>query len=369
MRNKIKELNEKFIYEYKGHKINVVLLILSSILVSRILIYAVFQIWLLEGNSNHNIFAALNKWDASWYYSIMAKGYDLIPYGNDGGDAANWAFFPLYPMMIRYIGRIIKIDMVTMGSIVSTVFFILSLIIGYLYIVETRRNKKLGIFYVLIMTFGMYSFYFSIVYTEALYIFLLSLSLYLLYKKKYILMGIIGALLSATRNMGVMLVFAVAAQYTAEYLKRDDKSITGYFVTAFKKPDFLLGISLIPAGLFSYMTYLKRLTGDYLAFAHIQVAWGRENSNPILKLIKETLKALLHLDKFNFYFCAWAGVAILISIYLAIEKRYYEAILGIIFILIPLSSGFQSIPRYIVGSFVFALGFIDILNKINSKMK
>ncbi len=276
-------------------------------------------------------------------------------------------FFPLYPMMIRYIGRIIKIDMVTMGSIVSTVFFILSLIIGYLYIVETRRNKKLGIFYVLIMTFGMYSFYFSIVYTEALYIFLLSLSLYLLYKKKYILMGIIGALLSATRNMGVMLVFAVAAQYTAEYLKRDDKSITGYFVTAFKKPDFLLGISLIPAGLFSYMTYLKRLTGDYLAFAHIQVAWGRENSNPILKLIKETLKALLHLDKFNFYFCAWAGVAILISIYLAIEKRYYEAILGIIFILIPLSSGFQSIPRYIVGSFVFALGFIDILNKINSK--
>lgn len=367
IKQKFKQINKKLTYTYKGHKINIILLIVLSIILSRLLMYVVFNIGVALGNKEGNFFQVLNIWDAAWYNELIAKGYDLTPKGNIKGDAANWAFFPLYPLIVRLIYNICKKDIATLGSIISTIFFMCALIVGYLYIVETRKNKKVGIIYILIMCFGVYSFYFSMLYTEALYIFLLTLALYFLHKDKYILLGITGALLSATRNMGVMIVFAVLVHYTMKYINNKNKSIAGYFIDAFKNSKLIFGTILIPSGLFLYMTYLEKLTGDPLAFAHIQVAWERTNSNPIIRMIKEILYSLLNRNKAGLYLSIWAAAGFLLAIYLIIEKRYEEAILAFIFLLIPLSSSVQSIPRYIIGSFVFMISFLDILEKLNNK--
>src|SRR5262249_11240004 len=41
------------------------------------------------------------NWDCYWYGSILLHGYDRAPFRHDAGDAANWGFFPLFPLLGR----------------------------------------------------------------------------------------------------------------------------------------------------------------------------------------------------------------------------------------------------------------------------
>ncbi len=76
-------------------------------------------------------------------------------------------------------------------------------------------------------------------------------------------MGVVGALASATRNLGVLLVFAVAVQYTSDYLRRGSgKSLWNYWKEAFKNYRLVLGVALIPLGLFGFMVFLWYKMGD-----------------------------------------------------------------------------------------------------------
>ena len=358
------EISDKFLYTYKDKKYNVILVIILLVFLSRLSMYLIYVL----GNgvifqTSNSFFDAFNIWDAGWYRSIIETGYNTHYTMNVDGQA-NWAFFPLYPMIIKLIHLLVPVNINILGSIISTLFFIGLLIMSYLYIIETRGNSKEGLFFTIIMTFGVYSFYFSVLYTESLYLFLLVTALYFLHKGNYLLVGIFGALLSATRNMGVMLVFAVAAQYLYDYFK-NKKSIKSFFSDTIKNTNLILGTSLIPLGLFSYMAYLWKLIGDPMAFSKVQIAWGRKIANPITKIINVCLGSG---GRSDIYFILWVAFSIVCVVWLIIKKRYAESILGIIFILIPLSTGFQSLPRYIIGSFVYFLAFSDIVMAINKKL-
>jgi hypothetical protein len=305
---------------------------------------------------------AFNIWDAGWYRSIIENGYNTYFNINQNGQA-NWAFFPLYPIIIKLIHVILPININILGTVVSTIFFAGALIMSYLYILETRGNRKEGVLFAIIMSFGIYSFYFSVLYTESLYIFLLITSLYFLNKRDYLLVGIFGALLSATRNMGVMLVVAVAVQYVYEYFK-NNKNIKMFLFDTSKNSNLILGISLIPLGLFSYMAYLWKLVGDPMAFSNVQIAWAKRISNPIHNL----LSVWSDVGRFAFiYILMWIIFVVICITWLIIHKRYAEAVLGVIFILIPTSTGLASLPRYIIGSFVYLLAFSDIIITLNKK--
>ena len=71
----------------------------------------------------------------------------------------------------------------------------------------------------LIFTFGAYSFYFSILYSESLYLILLLITLFALERREYLFMGLAGAFLSATRNTGIMVVFAVGVKVIMNYIE------------------------------------------------------------------------------------------------------------------------------------------------------
>ena len=42
---------------------------------------------------------SLCRWDCFWYGSILLYGYDAVPSRPPAGDAANWAFYPLFPLL------------------------------------------------------------------------------------------------------------------------------------------------------------------------------------------------------------------------------------------------------------------------------
>jgi len=161
-------------------------------------------------------------------------------------------------------------------------------------------------------------------------------------------MGIMGALCSATRNTGVFLAFAIAVFYTQDYLATQTvKNPWNWLITALKQPRLVCGVLLIPLGLFSYMLFMNYHVGDGLAFMHIQRAWGGSMQNPVTTL----LEGITSVGSVDFYYSLFA-ILWLFSIMALIKfKKWPEATMCIIFLLIPLAVRMQSIPRYMIGSF------------------
>ena len=65
---------------------------------------------------------AMCVWDCYWFGDIATHGYQAYPETlNFGGPAgiANWAFFPLYPLLIAAVQRLVVAPPATVGAIVS----------------------------------------------------------------------------------------------------------------------------------------------------------------------------------------------------------------------------------------------------------
>lgn len=325
--------------------IKVVIFCVICVIISRIFMFGTFK--KVTGSlSLKEYINAFNQYDAGWFWGIANEGYHEEPVAHEAGDAANWAFFPLMPMVMRGIGSVLHAPTEIVGPIMNTIFFIAAMVVAWYYLEDTR-SKKNAYLYVLLATLGMYSFYFSSMYTESIYLLCIVSFFYTMRKEKYIAMGIIGAFASSTRNTGVMLVFAVVIHVIMKYIKEKGEnkfSIKDLFFYVIKNPKLILGTCLVPLGLFIYMLFLHLKVGDGLAFVHIQKAWGVED----IGILERLYKALSDIQSYGFYLALWAIWGIISVYHLFKNKRYDEAVLTLILVLIPLSVRIASIPRYLI---------------------
>ena len=342
-------------------------------LISRFSMYVMF--YKVTGNhSVHDFIISMNKWDCGWYkwyITNIADNLNILTAQPAPNGQAWWAFFPLYPSLVAIFWKIFgngNIDnLYFIGQSLNTIFFIIAEYYGFKYILLTRRSLFAAYSYITFMSLGLYSFYFSIIYTEALFLMLLTLCFYFLKAKKYIAMGIAGALLSATRNAGIMFVFVILIDCMQTYITEDirfdkthkissiAKNIRSFILKYIKCPDLIFGTCLIPLGFFSYMALLSKLTGDGLAFLHVQRSWGK-NTNGLYVNMKQA-----------FYYSfppGYLSIATLIIILLIIitcvrQKRFYETVFSVIILLASASSSFDSVPRYAIGCFTLVAAFSD----------
>src|SRR6202007_2020570 len=56
----------------------------------------------------------LARWDSFWYLTIAQSGY------GHGGQRLRTTFFPLYPLMVRGVGEVIRSDLIA-GVLISLV--------------------------------------------------------------------------------------------------------------------------------------------------------------------------------------------------------------------------------------------------------
>ena len=310
-----------------------------------------------------SIFDKMNNWDAGWYKSIIMDGYALTPSPDGTGRGK------LGVLSINAIGYAL------FDSVYSWKFkcsylhcqFVCSFLLDWQWLHPIFVKPGIVMLrhcFCLVYTFGPYSFYFSIFYSESLFFLFVVLFFMFMHEKRYIAMGVVGALASATRNLGVLLVFAVAVQYTSDYLRRGSgKSLWNYWKEAFKNYRLVLGVALIPLGLFGFMVFLWYKMGDPLSFAHIQYAWGEHESS-----LQEVIKALTGRGTRRKIYFALVGIFGLIgSIHLARTKRWGESVMGVLFILVPFSVRTTSLPRYVMGAYLPVLGWTDVFCKQKAK--
>lgn len=323
------------------------------VVVSRLVLFAVYWYWKNTVGSDDGLFTSLMQWDSNWYAGLAQNGYvGESAIGPDG--QARWAFFPLVPLLEGIFTRLTGLPIRVTGALMNTGILYLITWLGGRYMIRLDLGSKQATAFMLLVNFGPYNVYYSTLYTEAAFVLLVCLMLYCLQTQHWIWMGIFGALAGATRNTGIFLVFAVPLWCLLSYLQAEDplrkKSVPDFVLWILQKPRLVLGTFLMPMGFFLYMWYLDGLLGDGLAFMHVQVAWGKSVGNPLLNL----WTGLLDIASADFF----QAVCTLLCLYLCAHqalRRRPEAILSLVFIMVPLSTTVEGMTRYVLCSFPILL--------------
>lgn len=209
----------------------------------------------------HPLIQVYARWDSGWYYSIVEKGY----YFETIEENANIVFFPLYPLLMEGLGKILAQQYLLAGAIISSLALGGAVVFIYFLAKIDLKTKSKALLAVLFTLLYPYAFFYTAVYTESLFLMLVAGSFYFARKKKWLTASIFAALASATRPTGVIMFPLLILEYL-DQVKFKLKEV---------KED-ALWILLSPLGLFMYMGYLWTTFGDPFLFRKAQNAWGRK---------------------------------------------------------------------------------------------
>lgn len=286
------------------------------------------------------------RWDAAWYLVIARYGY-RPQFG--AFTAPRDAFFPLYPLGVRALSDG-GLAPVIAGVALSIAAFMAALYglhrLTALEVARLRRGplamldgREVARVAVLLTAFAPMAFYFSAIYSESLYL-ALSVGLFLCARRgRWATAATLGALASATRSSGVVLILPLLLLYL--YGPREDREperVTGRRsdvlaggrpLAARARPTFVgltralhpryrlrrdaLWLALVPLGLLLYMAHLALAGGDPLAPFHAEAVWKRHFAGPYggvwdgAKAAFAGLRQLLSFQRRHLYYAAAGG--------------------------------------------------------------
>lgn len=288
----------------------------------------------------------LCRWDCEWYVILAKSGYDPFPVPSMI-DAGNWAFFPLFPLIVGAIRAVTSLPVMVVATTVS---ILLSAVAAFVAWPLLERNLRAYTLYCAFLLCGPVSIYFTTFYTEVLFILLTNCVFLALRQSKYLAAGALAGLLSATRIVGVFIVFAIVTQFLLDRHAHADRLRT-LVPDLLRRPEILLAVLLAPVGLFAYMAYLHGYIGDALAFSHVQRAWGRVPGNPFVYLwigLTDWPKTGF-IPTINQQLALSALAGMVLSGVLAWQKKYAAALFCVLCLIVPLSAGMASMLRFVTA--------------------
>lgn len=261
-----------FMRRRKVANLNWLFVVILIFIVSRIILFSDYLLIKNMFNLSGDFFGSFCQWDCGWYSGIVANGYDYFTHPVQVGDTisyqANWAFFPLFPLLIHLFNFLYS-DTVLNAILFNQLLLFFSGCLLFRYVVY-NYGRLIAFYSVALLFFSTENIYFLSVYTESLFLFLTIVALLLLRHQNFFLASIVVCLLSATRFIGFLFYFIVLYCY----LKNNEFKITC------KNFSYLLFLGVTCSlGIILYMIYLYYHVHDFLAFYHIQSAWGRNDSS------------------------------------------------------------------------------------------
>lgn len=289
-------------------------------------------------------------WDSGWYLDVATRGYsrtlpaDALPKFAEPGQA-NYAYFPLYPKLMDVIGTVIGSRYVA-GLLISNVALIVAGVFLYR-LARLREDHETAINTAKYLFLFPTAFVLSGIFTESLFLALFVCCFYCALRGRWLAVGLLGMALALTRSIGVVAI--VPLLY--EYLR------SGRFKLRNIRPNILY-LALLPGGTLIYACYCYHLTGDFLAFSHVQAAWGRHFIWPWEVLLDGLAGRHLHVV----FAAAFITVCLLILTVFCRKLGLAYWLIGMYSILIPLSNSPEvtqmgSLPRYCLVIFPFYLLF------------
>ncbi|HZR42924.1 MAG TPA: mannosyltransferase family protein, partial [Ktedonobacteraceae bacterium] len=211
----------------------------------------------------NTFFILWERWDAVRYVAIARHGYQT---------AADFAFFPLYPLLIATIAYPLG-DWSTflVGVIISNAALLGALFILY-QIAADSGGEQLARRTLLYLCIFPTAFFFFTAYNESLLLLFTAGTFLALRRQHWWLAGLLGFLAALTRSAGVFLV----VPYLYELWVARESVIASLRNTLLG----ILPVVLIPLGTALYCFYCWKVTGNPLVFATVQDQWSRHLSWP-----------------------------------------------------------------------------------------
>jgi hypothetical protein len=257
----------------------------------------------------------LARWDSAWYLAIAQGGYDHNP--------ERTTFFPLYPMLVRGLGEVLRSELIA-GVVISLACFAIGLILLYRLTALELDNERARIC-VMLLAFCPMAYFFSAVYTESLFLALSVGCIYQARRGRWAWAGVLGAVAAASRNTGVVLVIPIALLFL--YGPRTDRPPpldTGTRLVDRVRPRYAIGrelawVLLVPIGLLAYIVFLALTTGDGLTPFSAEQYWYHHFAGPLggvwdgAVAAWDGLRQLLHGPGPPIYFKAAGGNALTVA--------------------------------------------------------
>ena len=309
--------------------------------------------WSEWNYSKSPILTIWGVWDSGWYLDIAENGYSTklmsdLPKKVCCGQA-NIGFFPLYPILIHFVGKVFG-DYALAGIIISNIALILAAVFLVKLLEIDHKNDEVKRIIKYLFLFPT-SFILSAIFSESLFLLLAILCFYFAKKKKWLWVGISGLFLSLNRPTGVL----VAIPLFSIYLKGK-----GFLMKKIKLDLFYF--LLFPLGLLLFMFYTYKLTGDFFAYFHMkQLNWNAVYTNPMSVLI-----SLFQTNSVTRMIAVFTAIEIALLIIFLKKINFPYFIYSLIIILMPLVNGLEiaiGIPRMSVVAFPLFI----ILAKIAKK--
>jgi hypothetical protein len=199
------------------------------------------------------------RYDSGWYLGIARRGYEYVPDGR-----SNIAFFPVYPLLMRFVGRLFGHSAASFylgGIVVSWAAFVAAAVLIYRLAqldLPVRRAERA----VLFTTIFPFAFFFGVVYSESVFLLATVAAFYGFRKRRWIAGGLAGAVATATRVNGIFMLPALALLAW----RTVDRSGRG-------RSAALAGLALTAGGLLAYCAFIYQLT-DVPGGSHNALEWA-----------------------------------------------------------------------------------------------
>jgi len=320
------------------------------------------------------------NFDGMHYLSIAKNGYSQY----------QQAFFPFYPLLIKFLTPVFAGKDLVAALFISSLSLLGGIYFLYQLVLLDYKEKiaKRTVFFLLIFPSA---FFFALVYTESLFLFLSVGAFYFARTKNWVLAGILAGLASATRLVGIFLLPALLVEWIQQdKFKNQISKIKIAYQNIKRKNIFefspvifhfsflifnLLPLFLVPLGLLFYMRFLAINYQDPLLFLHVQPAFGVQRSADKLilyyQVIWRYLKMIAATKPDPLFFTVWIEFISTLSFLILIVIAYFKKIRMsylvytiLSYFVSTLTGTFVSMPRFLLVLFPCFICLALIENKL-----
>jgi hypothetical protein len=212
------------------------------------------------------------QFDAGWYWTIVESGYSYTP-----GQQSSIAFFPTYPLGVRALREAVGDTQVagTLLAVLAGAGAVL-LFARWVWTRLPRRSAIAGVAVLMLYPYAM--FLYGAMYADSLFLLCAIGAFVLLERRWYLAAGLVGALATAGRPVGVAVVAGLVVR-TLEMLaqERSGEEHVGWREILRAVRDVRLrhlGVLASLVGIGAWCLYLWLTFGDPVAFVAVESAPG-----------------------------------------------------------------------------------------------
>lgn len=304
-------------------------------------------------------FDLVARWDSAWYLSIAQRGYTWPPTAASG--QSEIAFFPLYPLAMRFVGFLLGGRVLLAGWMVS-MGACLAALVYFHRLARLHLDPDRSAAAVLLLAAYPFAVYYSALYTESLFLLCMVAAVYHAWRRQAGPAAVWGVLAGLARPTGFIVAVVVGLIALAPLIVRrvpwSSRWLLGSSAPATLPNEqgvrpALLAASIAPVlGLGLYSAHIYRLTGNPFAWTSLLGAWGKSISG--LPAIADTLRAIYSLG-----FVKWSArpidalnelavLFVIVAVWPVLRRFGLAYALLMVLVLLPalMSGGVRSLGRY-----------------------